>query len=227
MGVFGLSGRKALITGGAKGLGAGMAQALSAAGAAVMIGDILDDVGKQTAEDLRSGGGTAGFTHLDVTDDASWEAAITQTVSELGGLDVVVNNAGLEISSLVVDVDADGSSQDVRGQRHRHDARRQARTACDATRRSGRIRRQRDQHLLGGRNHRLPRHRRVLGDQIRRRPVDQSGRRRIRRPRLRRPRQLHLSRPGPDRDGDAVGGQSSSRWAWLRPWRKPSETSWD
>jgi 3alpha(or 20beta)-hydroxysteroid dehydrogenase len=106
MGVFDLTGRRALVTGGARGLGAGMAQALAAAGAAVMIGDILDDVGKQTAEALRAGGASAGFTHLDVTDEASWEAAITQTVSELGGLDIVVNNAGVEISALVVDIDA-------------------------------------------------------------------------------------------------------------------------
>ena len=106
MGVFDLSGRKALVTGGAQGLGAGMAQALAAAGAAVMIGDINDDRGKETAESLKGTGATAGFTHLDVTDEHSWEAAITQTVSELGGLDVVVNNAGLEISSLVVDIEA-------------------------------------------------------------------------------------------------------------------------
>ncbi len=107
MGVFELTGRKALITGGARGLGAGMAQALAAAGAAVMIGDILDDVGKETADGLRAGGATAGFTHLDVTDDASWEAAVTQTISELGGLDIVVNNAGVEISSLIIDLDPD------------------------------------------------------------------------------------------------------------------------
>jgi 3alpha(or 20beta)-hydroxysteroid dehydrogenase len=107
MGVFDLAGRKALVTGGAKGLGAGMAAALAAAGAAVMIGDILDDLGKETAEGLRASGATAGFAHLDVTDDNSWEAAITQTVSELGGLDILVNNAGVEISSLVVDLDPD------------------------------------------------------------------------------------------------------------------------
>ena len=44
---------------------------------------------------------------LDVTDDASWEAAVAATVSELGGLDIVVNNAGIEISSLVVDLKAE------------------------------------------------------------------------------------------------------------------------
>lgn len=105
MGVFDLTGRTALVTGGARGLGAGMAQALADAGASVMIADILDDVGKQTAEALRAGGAKAGFSHVDVTDDASWAAGITQTVAEFGGLDIVVNNAGVEISSLVVDFD--------------------------------------------------------------------------------------------------------------------------
>ena len=52
MGVFDLTGRKALVTGGAKGLGAGMAQALAAAGATVMIGDLLEDQGRRTAEEI-------------------------------------------------------------------------------------------------------------------------------------------------------------------------------
>ena len=101
---FDLSGRVALVTGGARGLGQGMASALAAAGAAVMIADILEDVGRETASSLGSAAKT-GFVHLDVTDDASWEAAVAATVSELGGLDILINNAGIEISSLVVDLD--------------------------------------------------------------------------------------------------------------------------
>ncbi|HEY5205241.1 MAG TPA: oxidoreductase, partial [Roseiarcus sp.] len=50
MSKFDLAGRKALVTGGARGLGAGMAAALSKAGAAVMIGDVLTDVGRETAK---------------------------------------------------------------------------------------------------------------------------------------------------------------------------------
>jgi 3alpha(or 20beta)-hydroxysteroid dehydrogenase len=105
MSVYELAGRKALVTGGARGLGAGMAQALARAGAAVVIGDIREDLGKATAEELRQEGATAEFVPLDVTDDASWEAAIAQAVEQLGGLDILVNNAGREISSLVVDLD--------------------------------------------------------------------------------------------------------------------------
>jgi 3alpha(or 20beta)-hydroxysteroid dehydrogenase len=105
MSVFDLTGHKALVTGGARGLGAGIAQALARAGAAVMIGDLLEDQGRRTAAELAAAGGTAGFVPLDVTDDDSWAAAVTTTVAELGGFDLLVNNAGVEISSLVVDLD--------------------------------------------------------------------------------------------------------------------------
>ncbi|GGO88694.1 SDR family NAD(P)-dependent oxidoreductase [Wenjunlia tyrosinilytica] len=105
MSVFDLAGRRALVTGGARGLGAGMAEALARAGAAVAIGDIREDLGKATAESLREAGATAAFVPLDVTEDASWESAVARTIDELGGLDIVVNNAGVEISGLVVDLD--------------------------------------------------------------------------------------------------------------------------
>src|SRR3954447_23389321 len=96
-----LAGRHALVTGGARGLGAGMAQALAAAGAAVMIGDLLDDLAAETASGL---GGHA--TPLDVTDEASWEAAVGACVETLGGLDILVNNAGIEISGLIAEAEA-------------------------------------------------------------------------------------------------------------------------
>jgi NAD(P)-dependent dehydrogenase (short-subunit alcohol dehydrogenase family) len=105
MSVFDLTGRTALVTGGARGLGAGMAAALADAGANVMIGDLLDDVGSATAAALGERGVKSGFVHLDVTDESSWEGAVAATVSTLGGLDILVNNAGIEISSLVIDVD--------------------------------------------------------------------------------------------------------------------------
>lgn len=100
-----LAGRKALVTGGSRGLGAGMAEALAAAGASVAIGDILEDEGKQTAQALRDSGATAEFVPLDVTDDASWTSAVGTVVDALGGLDIVVNNAGIEITSLVTELD--------------------------------------------------------------------------------------------------------------------------
>ena len=100
-----LAGRHALVTGGAQGLGAGMAQALAAAGAQVMIGDVQEDLAAETASAL---GGKS--TRLDVTDEASWEAAVGATLEQLGGFDILVNNAGIERSSLIIDIDV----QDLR-----------------------------------------------------------------------------------------------------------------
>lgn len=97
-----LTGRAALVTGGAQGLGEGMAHALAAAGAKVVIADIQDERGAKVAETL---GQAHGFVHLDVTNDESWAAAVAFAIEQLGGLDVVVNNAGAEITSLLVDLD--------------------------------------------------------------------------------------------------------------------------
>src|SRR5215218_7550900 len=98
-----LTGRVALVTGGAQGLGEGMAQALAAAGARVMIGDV-NEAGEQTAKGLGEG---HGFVHLDVTDEAGWEAATSACIDQLGGLDILVNNAGIEITSLITEVQVD------------------------------------------------------------------------------------------------------------------------
>jgi NAD(P)-dependent dehydrogenase (short-subunit alcohol dehydrogenase family) len=84
-----------------------MAEALARAGAGVMIGDIREDLGKAAADAISKTGATAGFVPLDVTDDASWEQAISATIGELGGLDIVVNNAGIEITGLVIDLNPD------------------------------------------------------------------------------------------------------------------------
>ena len=70
------------MTGGAQGLGEGMARALAAAGATVIVADVNDDLGGKVAETV---GGH--FVHLDVTDDASWEAGVASAVEQSGGLD--------------------------------------------------------------------------------------------------------------------------------------------
>jgi NAD(P)-dependent dehydrogenase (short-subunit alcohol dehydrogenase family) len=97
-----LTGRKALVTGGAQGLGEGMARALAAAGAKVVVADLQHELGAEVASSLGEGHGSV---HLDTTDDDGWESAVAETVDLLGGLDVVVNNAGVEITSLIVDLD--------------------------------------------------------------------------------------------------------------------------
>ncbi|MCX6407335.1 MAG: SDR family NAD(P)-dependent oxidoreductase [Propionibacteriales bacterium] len=97
-----LTGRTCLVTGGAQGLGQGMAQALAAAGGRVVVADVQTDAGRATAEALGDG---HGFVELDVTDESAWEAAVASVVRDHGGLDVLVNNAGIEITSLVTEID--------------------------------------------------------------------------------------------------------------------------
>ena len=86
----------ALISGGARGMGAAHARMLVAEGAKVVIGDILDDEGKALADELGSGpGGAARYVHLDVTEADQWDAAVATAVEEFGKLNVLVNNAGI------------------------------------------------------------------------------------------------------------------------------------
>lgn len=83
-----LEGRVALVTGGARGLGAAAARALAGAGAKVVVSDIGD--GAETAKSI---GGA--FVKHDVTSEADWIAAIDFTTRTFGGLDILVNNAGI------------------------------------------------------------------------------------------------------------------------------------
>lgn len=105
MSTYDLSGRTALVSGAARGLGAGMAQALARAGAAVMIGDVLEEEGRKTARALADAGARAAFVPLDVSDEAQWLVAIDTTLEQLGGFDILINNAGVEETALVADLD--------------------------------------------------------------------------------------------------------------------------
>ena len=82
----------ALITGGARGMGAADARMLVKEGAKVVIGDILDDEGTALADEL---GEAARYVHLDVTSADEWAAAVETALSSFGKLNVLVNNAGI------------------------------------------------------------------------------------------------------------------------------------
>ena len=87
-----LTDKVALISGGARGMGASHVRELVAEGAKVVFGDILDDEGKAVAAEV---GDDARYLHLDVTDPDQWDAAVQTTLSELAGCDILVNNAGI------------------------------------------------------------------------------------------------------------------------------------
>lgn len=87
-----VDGKVALISGGARGMGASHARVLVAEGAQVVAGDILDDEGTALADEL---GDAARFVHLDVTQPDQWKAAVAAAVGEFGTLNVLVNNAGI------------------------------------------------------------------------------------------------------------------------------------
>ncbi len=90
-----LNGKVALITGGGAGIGEAIARACIQAGAAVVITGRRKDVIERVAEDLGRAGGKILAVAGDVTDDAHAKAAVEQTVSAFGKLDVLVNNAGI------------------------------------------------------------------------------------------------------------------------------------
>ena len=90
-----LEGKVALISGGARGQGAGEARLFAREGAAVVIADILDEEGLRVEAEIRELGGRATYVHLDVTDPGQWESAVARAVSEYGKLDILVNSAGV------------------------------------------------------------------------------------------------------------------------------------
>ncbi|MCV7122044.1 glucose 1-dehydrogenase [Mycobacterium lacus] len=87
-----VAGKVALISGGARGMGASHARLLVEEGAKVVIGDILDEEGKALADEI---GAAARYVHLDVTRPDQWDAAVATATGEFGKLDVLVNNAGI------------------------------------------------------------------------------------------------------------------------------------
>ena len=90
-----VEGKVALISGGARGMGAEDARLLAAEGAKVVIGDIRDDEGKALAAEINAISDSARYVHLDVTQLDQWEAAVATATREFGKLDVLVNNAGI------------------------------------------------------------------------------------------------------------------------------------
>ncbi|MCS5669027.1 MAG: glucose 1-dehydrogenase [Dehalococcoidia bacterium] len=90
-----LEGKVALITGAARGQGAAEARLFAQEGAKVLLADVSDPEGIAVAAEIAEAGGNAVYVHLDVTNEAEWDAAVQVAVSSFGKLDVLVNNAGI------------------------------------------------------------------------------------------------------------------------------------
>ena len=90
-----LKGKRAFVTGSAAGIGKAISELFIARGARVVVSDIDEAAAAKTAEEI----GATGVANCDVTDEAQVQTAVAQAVEILGGLDVVVNNAGIEVAS--------------------------------------------------------------------------------------------------------------------------------
>jgi NAD(P)-dependent dehydrogenase (short-subunit alcohol dehydrogenase family) len=87
------SGRTAIVTGAAGGIGAATARRFAAEGANVVIADVMDQLGEAVAGEIQSAGGTALYRHCDVSSLAEWQALADLTLRQFGRLDIVHNNA--------------------------------------------------------------------------------------------------------------------------------------
>jgi 3alpha(or 20beta)-hydroxysteroid dehydrogenase len=101
-----LDGRVAIVTGAGAGLGRAEALALADAGARVVLND-LPGAADETAEEIRARGGEVSVVAGDVGERSTADAMVSTAVDDLGGLDIVVNNAGVEVTQLIVDTDPD------------------------------------------------------------------------------------------------------------------------
>ncbi|MGZ2747174.1 SDR family oxidoreductase [Burkholderia stagnalis] len=111
--VVSLAGRRVLVTGGARGLGAAFVKALVAAGAQVAFGDVLADDGRALAAQLAEQGHAAHFLALDLADPASVHAFVAQGAAALGGVDGLINNAAITNSGGRLSTELDVATWDA------------------------------------------------------------------------------------------------------------------
>jgi 2-deoxy-D-gluconate 3-dehydrogenase len=103
-GPFSVAGRNVLVTGGAKGIGRGIADRLAEGGANVLIADLDLPAAQHAAEHLANAPGRPVAMHLDVSKEPDCEAAVTRCVEEFGTLDILINDAGIFPTSPVLEM---------------------------------------------------------------------------------------------------------------------------
>ena len=102
-----LTGKVAIVTGAAQGIGRAIAERFARAGAHVTVADVNDARGAEVAEVVAAAGGDARFVHCDVALTADVDRLVDQTVGAFGGVDILVNNAAIASYKLLVDTSDD------------------------------------------------------------------------------------------------------------------------
>ena len=103
-----VAGKVALVTGAASGLGAESARRLAREGAAVMLTDLGVEAGQGVTDEILAAGGKAAFLAQDVMDEARWAEVVDATVERFGGLDVLVNSAGVGEGQPILEATLEG-----------------------------------------------------------------------------------------------------------------------
>ena len=179
-----LDGKVAIVTGGARGQGAAEARLFAREGATVVITDVLDEVGEQTAGELG-----CDYPHLDVSSEAEWQSVVDDVVARHGRLDILMNNAGIFRPAQMLNTSTEMWNQTVAiNQTGVFFGMRTVGPGDDR----GRQRRLDHQHLLDRRARGRVRGERLRGHQARGDGHDQDGRQGA--GQVRHPRQLHPPR---------------------------------
>jgi NAD(P)-dependent dehydrogenase (short-subunit alcohol dehydrogenase family) len=102
-----IAGRVAIVTGAASGVGRGVAETFARAGAAVVLGDVDERGGRDVADGLAGDGHAVAFRRADVSSPADAKALVDEAVARYGGLDILVNNAAIQIENTIEDLEPD------------------------------------------------------------------------------------------------------------------------
>ena len=129
---FRLDDKVAIVTGGGSGIGAASATVLARAGARVVVADLDLDKAEQVAKDITSDGGSAVARQVDVSDPADVQALVDWTVANLGGLDILHNNAGIIIRKQLTDITPEEFDRVLLGEPEEHPLRHPVRGQGDA-----------------------------------------------------------------------------------------------
>jgi NAD(P)-dependent dehydrogenase (short-subunit alcohol dehydrogenase family) len=100
-----LAGKVAIVTGGASGIGAAIAEVFCSEGATVIVGDINDELGCSVVDSLTANGADAMYAHLDVRREGDWRRLIGSALKRFKKVDVLVNNAGISGADSKIEFD--------------------------------------------------------------------------------------------------------------------------